>query len=356
MANLTKKQLTQRIIMLAIITAVLVISAVVVFVCTYVYGKDRQAFPGMSFPTFEIENSSEFVVAIKHNAQASGYERENYVYNIKNNIDIYIDDLPEGVGFYGRINGQGHTVTIKPKGENDTIERPIFNILQSSAVIERLNIVAENIVLSAEEQDSIALLATVNRGTIKNCNFEIFEMEIGRCPNVAAIVNYNYGCIANVCVSVQNVKSEINNGSSWKSSFGTVSTVNYSQIKNVLIDVNFDDDLFVFLGQYLNTQVGYMTSESSQDGTAENIYLFGNAEGDFRHLTKACDVYKAENGQLNFKAPLYYYDIDDELQAEIENSFNLIGNRIRDERLEDGNNFLQYWTWNNTTKEFPRLR
>lgn len=289
---------------------------------------------------FEMCTVSDFKKMLSH---SSDYSTNHTEYLLKGNIKINVADLPEPKNFKGTLNGQGYSLTII--GEDETeFSRPIFDTIEESSKIERLDIKLESISLSAEKTSSnnIALLAGTNNGTISNCTITIPEIKIGKCPNAAGLVNSNYGNIYNVCMQIGSVKSNVDSVN-WKSRFGAVATANFNLIKNIVLDISFDTNISttdewgvpsVLVGQTINQYIGYIKGSfvNSANTSEQNICIFSG--DDFTYWSRAID---SNNSQ---------YNTYDDIESFKKDKFKKI--------FDNSKNESQYWDYEN--HGFPKLK
>lgn len=224
---------------------------------------------------FKIDSPSDFIHAINHSNETG----KKYKYVVTGPFDINIDEneLPIGKSFYGDLNGNGYTITLK--SNNDKIlKSPIFSSIQECASIKNLSFKMELTLGEDDNESDIALLANRNFGSVKDCSFVINNIYIGnRCKKASAIVNDNFGTIESICISVNAVNSS-QTRTDWQCDFGTVATVNYATVKNVFVSVALDD-FGIFDKFYDNQKVGYVFSEigcAVKTNDVGQIYLFGN--------------------------------------------------------------------------------
>lgn len=254
---------------------------------------------------FSITTSEQFIQAMKHSADI----KKRKEYTLDTDIAVNANALPKtALDFYGILNGNGHTLTISAN-KKSTLPKPLFKTIKEDAAINMLNIVVDSKVTVGSEsgKSDVAVLANVNSGVISDCTLTVDAILIGKeCSNAAALVNFNYKEIKNVCVTVLKMQ-ETKKNESWSCRFGAVSTVNYASVKDVFVDVSFDNGagerLSVFDSAIDNRYVGYVvggfeaaeTTEKTETTAAtsvfQNIIIITKKDESetFRYWTKAAD-------------------------------------------------------------------
>lgn len=268
-----------------ILFVILLLSLIIGAVTGFYYGGKARAKV-----SFKIESAKDFIDAINHSDEIK--KQCNYIVVVEDEIRLDESDIPQGKSFYGKLDGQGNSIIITSEN-GESLKRPIFKTIMNGAVIERLSIRAE-LRVGDEDNKEISVLSNSNFGTIRNCSFVVNDVFIGsKCENAAVIVNSNAGEISNICLHTKFIEST-QTVDNWQCAFGTVTTVNYSTVKNVFINVEFGN-LVVFNDDYNNQSVGYTfgkVGKVENGKVVEKIYIFG----DVAYWEYACDITQyAEN-------------------------------------------------------------
>lgn len=222
--------------------------------------------------SFTVEDEVGFIKAMRHSAE----QKKNVEYSVVKSFELSADALPDGLDFYGTLDGNGHTITVK----GDTLKKPIFNALKKGSAVKRLNVVAKSTVGS--DGENIAVLATQNEGTVENCALTVDRIYIGtNCKNAAGLVTFNTNTISNVLIDVKSVDYDVTLVN-WQCRFGSVAAVNYAQVKNVFADVSFEKHAEqlkqpLFDNEKPNGFIGYVFGampENDGSGNISDVYFF----------------------------------------------------------------------------------
>lgn len=238
---------------------------------------------------FKIDSQEKLIAAINHSADA----RREYDYVLTQSFDVDISALPAGKSFYGHLNGNGNTITIKSEGESP-MNAPLFDKIQEGASIESLSVKLDAVLGDDKNATDIALFANENFGKIKDCFISVGNIFIGaKCRNAAVLTNNNFGEINSVCVNINGVESTqlMNN---WQCDFGAIATTNYAVVKNAFINVSFKN-IDIFNAAFNNQNVGYVFGRIGNNVKAtdmDRIFLFGDStfwsySTDFARMTAA---------------------------------------------------------------------
>lgn len=335
MIALKRKQLKKGIVNLVVVSIVLVIVLVTIFLVMFKY--KNTSIDGV----FKIENSDDFIMAIKHSSST----QTKFKYLVTKNLEIKVGDLPKNYNFYGNLDGQGNSIHIIADEENKVFSSPLFKLIEKNAEIQRINFCLDDVILCGNtENNYVSLIAETNEGTIKNCSLNIVNVVLNYCLNVSALVNFNYGNIFNVSIIIEKVSADKEiNYHNWNSKFGAISTINYGCIKNILLDIVFDI-LPVFETENDNHYVGYAFAgfPNIEKGEYSNIYIFGGSDANYLYWSKACDIGTDRLSYIQCRKKSYE-DIDKNFINKLKQQF--------DETVENGTA-----SWEFTEQQIPKLK
>ena len=219
--------------------------------------------------------------------------------------------------FYGKLEGNGHTITIASDEDGQALQKPLFDIIAEGSSLSALNIVVtapvgtdgSGAAVRAAAGGDISALARVNHGDVSNCSFVIDKVYVGPYDNSSALINYNFGDLQYICLKVGSaaVPSAYDNEDNWLCRYGSLASVNYGRAVHVLADVRFAVEEggtelkgripAVFGRNYSNWSVGYMVGAFGGDADEKSVsyaYLFG-FDKDISDTASDRGVYECRN-------------------------------------------------------------
>ncbi|MCM1533667.1 MAG: hypothetical protein NC099_03330 [Corallococcus sp.] len=207
--------------------------------------------------------------------------RLNKNYNIVERIvldDDKIFKLEEAgeLSFYGTLDGGGYEILV------DTLmTKPLFYQITYGSVIKQ--IVITNAKVCKSNVNNVAVLASINNGTIENVKISSATVDTDGAAVAGGIAAYNFNQINYCIVSVTfEINSDFTNAnwsdmaSSWKCSVGAITGINGAngQVKGAIVLVNFTDDFVVLTRQSCkNTLVGYAVGSWDNDQYLSDIHV-----------------------------------------------------------------------------------
>lgn len=202
----------------------------------------------------EITDEQTFVEALLNSSEI----KQPREYKLMNDISVHVDAISGyDFNFYGKLDGakesgeEGgrYTVTfIAAESGSDGEEgfaKPLFNKIMAGAEISNIQFVASGGVAVGGDasRESTALLALENNGSVSGCSITVPEIVIGSEETFASgMVIKNFGSITGTDLTVNSVReSGTIEKSQWKCYFGGIAAVNYGQISDAEISLNFEN-------------------------------------------------------------------------------------------------------------------